>query len=114
MLVSPSNKSLKKFEGSTSNMENPDNLVEKRESIPRKSAVERFQEEPTFALNMLTKEVGFGVWLYQDSWNQIILKSSVGKRGEESRGDQGRASHDKEGPSGDDQLWGADKDGRQT
>ena len=67
MLVSPSNKSLKMFEGSTSNMENPDNLVEKRESIPRKSAVERFQEEPTFALNMLTEEVGFGVWLYQDS-----------------------------------------------
>ena len=63
MLVSPSNKSLKMFEGSTSNMENPDNLVEKRESIPHKSAVERFQEEPTFALNMLTVEVGFGVWL---------------------------------------------------
>ena len=63
VLVSPSNKSLKMLEGSTSNMENPDNLVEKRESIPRKSAVERFQEEPTFALNMLADEVGFGVWL---------------------------------------------------
>ena len=44
-------------------MENPDNLVEKRESIPHKSAVERFQEEPTFALNMLTEEVSFGVWI---------------------------------------------------
>jgi len=43
--------------GSTSNMENPDNLVEKRESIPRKSAVERFRKEPTFALNMLTEEL---------------------------------------------------------
>ena len=63
VLVSPSNKSLKMLEGSTSNLENPDNLVEKRESNPRKSAVERFQEEPTFALNMLADEVGFGVWL---------------------------------------------------
>ena len=63
VLVSPSNKSHINIEGSTSNVENPDNLVEKRESIPRKSAVERFQEEPTFALNMLADEVGFGVWL---------------------------------------------------
>ena len=52
----------------------------------------------------------------QDSWNQIVLwsnfmlKSSVDKRGEESRGDQGRAGHDEEGPAGDDQLWGADYD----
>ena len=63
MLVSPSNKSLKMFEGSTSKVENPDNLIEKREGIPRKSAAERFRQEPTFALNMLTEEVGFGEWL---------------------------------------------------
>ena len=63
MLVSSSNKSLKMFEGSISNVENPDNLVEKRESIPHKSVVERFHKEPTFALNMLTEEVGFGEWL---------------------------------------------------
>ena len=63
MLVSPSNKSHINIEGSTSNVENPDNLMEKRESIPRKSVVERFRDGPTFALNMLTEEVGFGVWL---------------------------------------------------
>lgn len=39
-----------------------------------------------------------------------MLKSSVDKRGEEGRGDQGRAGHDEEGPTGDDQLWGADYD----
>ena len=86
MLVSPFNKSLKMFEGSISNVENPDNLVEKRESIPHKSVVERFHKEPTFALNMLTEEVGFGVWLksrFLKSNNSKIL--SWQKRRREQR-----------------------------